>query len=100
MRPKVLGVNATEFAFKFLASIQDEVHRFAITFHRDKRSKSQTKSELDDIVGIGEKSKVELLKKFKSLKRVREATLSDLEPILGKHKAKLLFDYFETQRKS
>ena len=98
--PKVVGLKPTDFAFKFLASIQDEVHRFAITFHRDKRSKSQTKSELDDIVGIGEKSKVELLKKFKSLKRVREATLSDLEPILGKHKAKLLFDYFETQRKS
>lgn len=76
--------------FHLLTRIQDEVHRFAITFHRDKRSKKQNHSELDDIKGIGEKSKTALLKKFKSVKRIKEASLEELGEVIGQAKAKQL----------
>lgn len=92
--PKAVGMKITDETFKFLTQIQDEVHRFAIAFHRDKRSKSQLKSELDDIKGIGEQTKNELLKHFKSLKRAREADFSELENLLGKHRATILYAYF------
>lgn len=76
--------------FKLLTRIQDEVHRFAITFHRDKRSKSQIKSELDEIKGIGPTTKTKLLKEFKSVKRIKEVSEEELAKIIGKSRAKLL----------
>ncbi|HPB84977.1 MAG TPA: excinuclease ABC subunit UvrC [Paludibacteraceae bacterium] len=92
--PKVIGLKSTDFMFKFLASVQDEVHRFAITFHRAKRSKSQTASELDSVKGIGEKTKTELLKHFKSMKRLRNAEKSDIEKVVGNHKASIIYAHF------
>jgi excinuclease ABC subunit C len=73
-----------------MTQIQDEVHRFAITFHRDKRSKRQTVSELDSIKGIGEKSKQSLLKHFKSVKRIKEAGIEELAAVVGKSKAEII----------
>lgn len=73
-----------------MTQIQDEVHRFAITFHRDKRSKHQVASELDNIKGIGEKTKTLLLKKFKSVKRIREASFEDIATVIGSSKAKII----------
>lgn len=92
--PATVDVKQGSSLFHLLERIQDEVHRFAITFHRQKRSKSQTHSELDDISGIGPKSKQELLKTFKSLKRMREASVEELQQVLGPSKASKLFDYF------
>lgn len=92
--PATVDVKQGSSLFHLLERIQDEVHRFAITFHRQKRSKSQTHSELDDIPGIGPKSKQELLKTFKSLKRMREASVEELQQVLGPSKAAKLFDYF------
>ncbi|MBN1463944.1 MAG: excinuclease ABC subunit UvrC [Paludibacteraceae bacterium] len=92
--PKIIGMKATDELYKFLASIQEEVHRFAITFHREKRSKSQIRSELDEIKGIGEKSKNELLKQFKSVKRIRMATLDELIKIAGKSRASTIYSHF------
>lgn len=87
-----IGLKQQTTLFKLMTQIQDEVHRFAITFHRDKRSKRQTASELDTIKGIGEKSKSALLKEFKSVKRIREATLEQLSNIIGESKAKIIFE--------
>lgn len=86
----VIGLKTDSFVFKLLTQIQDEVHRFAITFHREKRSKHQTASVLDNIKGIGEKTKTQLLKKFKSVKRIREATLDELSNEIGQAKAKII----------
>lgn len=94
--PATVDVKQGSSLFHLLERIQDEVHRFAITFHRQKRSKSQTHSELDDIPGIGPKSKQELLKTFKSIKRMREASVEELQLVLGPSKAVKLFDYFHT----
>lgn len=88
--PQTIGIKQQSPLFRLLTQIQDEVHRFAITFHRDKRSKRQTASELDRIKGIGEKSKTALLKTFKSVKRIKEASLEDLATIVGQVKAQLL----------
>ena len=88
--PEVIGLKLDSPLFHLLTRIQDEVHRFAITFHRDKRSKKQNHSELDDIKGIGEKSKTALLKKFKSVKRIKEASLEELGEVIGQAKAKQL----------
>lgn len=87
-----IGLKQQTTLFRLMTQIQDEVHRFAITFHRDKRSKRQTASELDTIKGIGEKSKSALLKEFKSVKRIREATLEQLSNIIGESKAKIIFE--------
>ena len=84
----------TDFTFKFLASVQDEVHRFAISFHRSKRSKQQTSSELDNIKGIGEKTKIELLKHFKSLKRIKNLSFDDLKKIIGTQRASVIYNCF------
>lgn len=81
--PKVIGVKPESQLFRTLTQMQDEVHRFAITFHRDKRSKRQTKSELDTVKGIGEKTKQLLLTHFKSVKRIKEASLAELQQVLG-----------------
>ncbi len=92
--PRVIGIKDTSELFRVLTHLQDEVHRFAITFHREKRSKHALHSELDDIKGIGPKAKETLLKVFKSMKRIKEAELSALTETLGTAKGKIIFDYF------
>ncbi len=92
--PQSIGLKATDACFKFLAGMQEEVHRYAIEFHRDKRSKKQTASELDEIKGIGEETKNKLLLTFKSVKRIKEATLENLENCIGKYRASIIYDYF------
>lgn len=92
--PVVVGMKTDSELFRLLTHMQDEVHRFAITFHRDKRSKHALHSELDDIRGIGPKSKDILLKELKSVKRIREADLETLTGILGPAKAKIVWEYF------
>jgi len=92
--PKTIGLKPTDELFKFLASIQEEVHRFAITFHRDKRSKAQIASELDEIKGIGENSKKELLTHFKSVKRIKTATIEELTEVVGNSRALSIYAHF------
>ena len=94
--PQTVGMKQTSPLFHLLTQIQDEVHRFAITFHRDKRSKRQTASELDEIAGIGEKTKTMLLQKFKSLKRIKEASVEELSEVIGQAKAKRLKEHFHS----
>jgi len=94
--PKEIGLKPTDQLFKLLANMQDEVHRFAITFHRDKRSKTQIGSELDSIQGIGEKTKNDLILRFKSIKRIRMATLEELIEIIGNSRATITYNYFHT----
>lgn len=88
--PEVIGMKLDSPLFHLLTRMQDEVHRFAITFHKDKRSKGQTRSELDTIKGVGEKTKTALLREFKSVKRIRKANLEDLAKVVGEAKAKLI----------
>lgn len=85
-----IGLKQQTALFRLMTHIQDEVHRFAITFHRNKRSKRQTQSELDSIKGIGEKSKSALLKEFKSVKRIKTASKEQLVAIIGVAKAEIL----------
>ena len=84
--------------FKVLTQIQDEVHRYAISFHRNKRSKSQLNSELDNIKGIGPKTKDALLKKLKSVKRIKESENQELTSIIGASKASIVYNYFHSDR--
>ena len=93
--PQTIGMKQNSPLFNLLTQIQDEVHRYAITFHRNKRSKRQTASELDEIKGIGEKTKNMLLKTFKSVKRIREASSETLEEVIGKAKTKILRKHFD-----
>ena len=88
----VVGLKQGTTLFRLLSQIQDEVHRFAITFHRDKRSKRQTASELDNIKGVGEKSKLSLLNHFKSVKRIKDASVEELAAVVGKSKAEIIFN--------
>lgn len=97
--PQTVGLKQNSPLFKLLTRIQDEVHRYAITFHRDKRSKRQTASALDEIKGIGPKTKTALLNEFKSVKRIREATHEALAAVVGEARATLLRDYFEQEMK-
>ena len=92
--PQTIGLKANDPCFKFLAGMQEEVHRYAIEFHRDKRSKKQTASELDQIKGIGEETKNKLLLTFKSVKRIKESTLENLENCIGKHRASIVYNHF------
>lgn len=92
--PQTIGLKTNSELFRILTQIQDEVHRFAITFHRNKRSKHQLHSELDEIKGIGEKSKELLLKNFKTVKRVKSADLQELTGVIGPQKATLIHNYF------
>ena len=96
--PEMIGMRLDSPLFHLLTRIQDEVHRFAIQFHKDKRSKSQVKSELDNIKGIGEKTKTLLLRHFKSVKRIKEASLDDLKAVVGEAKAKALRDGFDKKQ--
>ena len=91
---KVIGLKPQDSVFKFFTKMQDEVHRFAITFHRDKRSKKQVASELDDIKNIGETTKKTLLQHFKSVERIKKADFDELEKIIGKNRAKILISHF------
>ena len=92
--PQTIALPPESELFKVLTQIQDEVHRYAITFHRDKRSKHALHSELDDIKGIGPKAKEALLNKFKSVKKIKETSLEELSEVLGPHKAEILVKYF------
>ena len=94
--PVVIGLKTDSELFHFLTKLQDEVHRYAISFHRDKRSKRALHSELDDIKGIGEKTRETLLKHFKTVKAIREAEQSALEEIIGRAKATLVFSHFNS----
>lgn len=96
--PQTIGMKQGTPLFNLLTRIQDEVHRYAITFHRDKRSKRQTASELDEIKGIGEKTKNALLKEFKSVKRLREATPQEWAAVVGEAKARILQEHFDKQK--
>jgi len=98
--PKAIGLKVTDEVFHLLVEIQNEVHRFAISFHKERRSKSQVKSELDEIKGIGPKTKLELIKAFKSLNRLRTAQLPDIEKTVGKHRASIIYEYFNGQKHS
>ena len=92
--PQTIALPPESELFKVLTQIQDEVHRYAITFHRDKRSKHALHSELDDIKGIGPKAKEALLSKFKSVKKIKETSQEQLSEVLGPHKAEILVKYF------
>jgi excinuclease ABC subunit C len=85
-----LLINKKSQGLRLLQFIRDEAHRFAITFHRQKRSKAFVKTELDDLKGIGKKSIEELLQRFKSIKKIKEASFEELEKVIGKHKAELI----------
>ena len=95
--PQTIGIKQHSPLFRLLEQIQDEVHRFAITFHRDKRSKRQVASALDNIKGIGEKTKTALLKEFKSVKRIKEATIEEVSAIIGESKAKIIKEGLDNQ---
>ena len=92
--PRVIGMKTESELFRVLTQLQDEVHRFAITFHREKRSKHALQSELDSIKGIGEKTRDGLLKALKSVKRISEAELTQLAEVIGPAKAKIVYDHF------
>lgn len=96
--PKVIGMDPNDEVFRFFASIQDEVHRYAIKFHREKRSKNQVKSELE-IKGIGPKTREQLIKRFKSVKRIKELSINELENEIGNSKAQIIFQYFHKDNK-
>lgn len=89
----VIGLKQGTTLFRLLSQIQDEVHRFAITFHRERRRKRQIESELDDIKGIGEKSKIALLKHFKSVKQIKSASQEELAEVIGKSKAEIILNW-------
>ena len=95
--PRVVGMKDTSELFRVLTQLQDEVHRFAIEFHRNKRSKRALHSELDDIQGIGPKTRDELLKALNSVKKIKEATLEKLTEIIGASKAKMVFTHFHPE---
>lgn len=95
--PMVVGMKTDSELFHMLTHIQDEVHRFAISFHRDKRSKHALHSEMDDIRGIGPKSKEALLKAFKTVKKIRESSTEELAAVVGRQKAELMASHFRQE---
>ena len=96
--PQVVGMKPDSELFRILTHLQDEVHRFAITFHRDKRSRHALHSELDDIRGIGPASREALFKRFKTVKRMSEATQDELAEVVGKAKATLISAHFKAKK--
>ena len=96
--PRVIGLKTDSELFHVLTHLQDEVHRFAITFHREKRSKRALHSELDDIKGIGPKTRDGLLNGLKSVRKIREASIEELAAIIGPAKAQIVYDYFHTSQ--
>lgn len=95
--PQTIGIPTKSELFKVLTQIQDEVHRFAISFHRDKRSKHQLHSELDDIKGIGTKTREALMKQLRTVKRIKESDIQTLTGIIGASKATIIYNYFHTK---
>ena len=95
--PQVVGLKPTDPLFHLMEQIQNEVHRFAITFHKEKRSKGTFRTQLTDIPGIGEKTANDLLLKFGSVKQIKLLTLQDLESAIGKAKANLVYNYFQSE---
>lgn len=95
--PQVIGLKSDSELFHVLTQIQDEVHRYAITFHRDQRSKHALHSELDDIKGIGKKTQETLLKSFKSVKNIKVASIGDIATIVGQVKGQIIYDHFHPQ---
>ncbi|MBR6714128.1 MAG: excinuclease ABC subunit C, partial [Bacteroidaceae bacterium] len=89
--PIVIGLKQSSELFKVLTAMQDEVHRYAISFHKAKRTKRQTKSELDDIPGVGKTTKELLIKTFKTLKRIKDADLFELQNLLGVKKGEKIW---------
>ena len=98
--PVVVGMSTKSELFHVLTQIQDEVHRFAITFHRDKRSKRALHSELDDIKGIGTKTKEALIAKYKTMKNIKAADKEELTTTIGKSKAEILLNYFKNKEQN
>ena len=96
--PQVIGLKTDSELFHILTQIQDEVHRYAISFHRDKRSKHALHSVMDDVKGIGPKTRDLLIKKFKSVKRIQEADIQSLSEIIGNAKADIIYKYFRTEK--
>ena len=96
--PVTIGMKTDSELFHILTQIQDEVHRYAISFHRDKRSKNALHSELDDIKGIGPKTKDLLWTKFKSVKKIKDSTIEELTKVIGASKAKIIFEYFNDEK--
>ncbi len=96
--PRVIGMKTESELFRALTHLQDEVHRFAITFHRDKRSKHQIHSELDNIKGIGPASRDAMLKAFKSVSRLKDADTEQLAAVIGAAKAKTVYSHFHSQK--
>ena len=94
---QVIGLKTDSALFRLLTQIQDEVHRYAISFHRNKRSKHQISSELDNIKGIGPKTKEILLKKLHSVKRVKEAERAELEELIGQQKAEIIYNFYHSE---
>lgn len=92
--PQTIGIDIKSELFRVLTQIQDEVHRYAITFHREKRSKNALHSELDDIKGIGPKTKDLLIKQYKSVKKIKEQDISELSNLIGQAKAEIIYNYF------
>ncbi|MBR2233565.1 MAG: excinuclease ABC subunit UvrC [Prevotella sp.] len=100
--PMTVALKTDSELFHVLTQLQDEVHRFAITFHREKRSKHALHSELDEIKGIGPKTRDELLRQLKSIKKIKESAVKELESIIGKAKATIIYNHFhgnEDQKK-
>ncbi len=100
MPPQTVGIDMKSELFRVLTNIQDEVHRYAITFHRDKRSRSALHTELDEIKGIGEKTKETLLRRFKSVKRIMAASIEELTETVGIAKAKILTQHFKVNQQN
>ena len=96
--PQVVGIKPTEPHFKLLANIQDEVHRFAIEFHRSKRSKAMINSELSNIQGVGDKIIGKLMKKFRTLSRIKQANLDELNEVVNSKLAQAIFNYFNSNK--
>jgi excinuclease ABC subunit C len=98
--PMTVQLKTDSELFHVLTQIQDEVHRFAITFHREKRSKRVLHSELDNIKGIGPKTRDGLLNGLKTVRKIREATVAELAAIVGVAKAQIVYDHFHAQDES
>ena len=92
-----LYINKTSPSLRVIQAMRDEAHRFGITHHRDRRSKGQTVSELDSIKGVGPATKTALIKHFKSVKRIKEATLDDIAAAIGKAKGAVVYGHFHPQ---
>ena len=93
-----LYIDRNSESLRVVQRLRDEAHRFGITHHRKRRSLSQTRSELDNIKGVGEKTRTSLLSHFKSVKRIREASLDELSSIVGRSKAEVIKQYFEQNK--